>query len=146
MNDTTGWLLERPSGTGAPLYHSLTVGHPWETPDHLKALRFARKEDAEAFIAAGFSGEDEYNVVEHMWCAQRAMLAARPAAPAQDGFNAGIEAALQACIAIREYHNKIFTSAAVRPEMDYVSSKALHRMDGCEECAAAIRALKREEE
>lgn len=43
----TGWLLETGS-TSAPSYLTLTQrGHRAWTPDHMKALRMARREDAE---------------------------------------------------------------------------------------------------
>jgi len=58
----TGWLIEH-HANGNILY--LTIEHEmvaW-TPDSLKALRFAREQDAQMFAY----GEDCDAVVEHMW-------------------------------------------------------------------------------
>lgn len=65
--DETGWLCEQQDDNGgSPWYHILEEPH-W-TQDASKAIRFARKVDAEAYI------EDmgwcyDIKPVEHMWCA-----------------------------------------------------------------------------
>lgn len=59
----TGWLVER-GGNGTPMYRTLEQGLPVWTPDSLKALRFARREDAELFAA---EDDDAWLVTEHSW-------------------------------------------------------------------------------
>lgn len=62
MATEVGWLVElkRP----APLYFRMGDEDDW-TEDHLKALRFARKEDAEHVIK--YYGWTEATAVEHSW-------------------------------------------------------------------------------
>jgi hypothetical protein len=67
MADETGWLIEfsqRVSVT--PAYYGKTDDGLGQTTDNLKAVRFARKEDAEAVIED--TGWTEAKAVEHMWC------------------------------------------------------------------------------
>lgn len=59
----TGWLVER-GGNGTPMYRTLEQGVPVWTADSLKALRFARREDAELFAA---EDEDAWLITEHSW-------------------------------------------------------------------------------
>jgi hypothetical protein len=69
MSDETGWLCEM-SELGQILYWEIDPrsddGGGW-TPDANKAIRFARKVDAENFIAD--IGWTDATAVEHMWCA-----------------------------------------------------------------------------
>lgn len=72
MSDETGWLLERNNAqyycAGVEEQHN-GMGFcffPRETKNHLEALRFARREDAEKF-AAQIAGNVRYAVVEHAW-------------------------------------------------------------------------------
>jgi hypothetical protein len=69
-----GWLIERYVGdvtmwwTGeSPAYDPVTWWRSWTT-DSLKAIRFARKEDAQRIIE--FLGNYAFNAkpIEHMWC------------------------------------------------------------------------------
>lgn len=62
--DETGWLCELKNNP--PLYHILPEPH-W-TAIAGDALRFARRVDAEAYIAD--MGWTEVVAVEHMWTAQ----------------------------------------------------------------------------
>lgn len=67
-NDETGWLIENGRQFEELRYRFMdndaggVIG--W-TPDHAKALRFARRADAEQFC---YHDEDAWRVVEHMWC------------------------------------------------------------------------------
>jgi len=57
-----GWLIER---TIDGMVHYLTIEHEmvaW-TSDSLKALRFARRQDADMFAY----GEDCERIAEHQW-------------------------------------------------------------------------------
>ena len=63
------WLIER--GSGADLsYYAPTAPGEW-TKDHLKACRFARRQDAEAVqfrhVQHGPLSEDDTRVCEHGW-------------------------------------------------------------------------------
>jgi hypothetical protein len=66
--DETGWLIENGGQFEELRYRFMdndaggVIG--W-TPDHAKALRFARRADAEQFC---YHDEDAWRVVEHMWC------------------------------------------------------------------------------
>lgn len=79
VTDATGWLIEVHKGTDHPCW--LTAKNNY-TNDASKAFRFARKEDAEAFLKifldAKFGtdivgiyrrhlGPNNYSVTEHMW-------------------------------------------------------------------------------
>jgi hypothetical protein len=64
----TGWVLEHETSEPcAPRYLSTCPlkGYVW-SPDHLKALRFARREDAEA-VAANVYPASRHRVAEHAW-------------------------------------------------------------------------------
>lgn len=69
--EETGWVLEElDSPTSEPHYFStagiMFADKPCFSPDHLKALRFARREDAEAF--ARCYGQIEFvRICEHRW-------------------------------------------------------------------------------
>ena len=61
--EETGWLIElKPSVSRRPQWFHLE--EQWVT-DASKAIRFARKQDAEAFIE--YSGWTEAFASEHMW-------------------------------------------------------------------------------
>src|SRR4051812_21453567 len=63
----TGWLIEfsqRVSGT--PTYYGKSDEGLGQTEDNLAAIRYARKEDAEAVIED--IGWTEAAAVEHQWC------------------------------------------------------------------------------
>jgi hypothetical protein len=62
--DETAWLIELPEKSG-PKYFQPVWDDDW-TPDVNKALRFARKEDAERYIE--HVGWNRAKAVEHMWC------------------------------------------------------------------------------
>lgn len=84
MSDEIGWLIETPAGKyKKPLWFS--TGHHVLTDDSTKALRFARREDAENMLEwllnlrdrdgrrLGFMfAKDCYVITEHMWCDQPA--------------------------------------------------------------------------
>ena len=60
------WLVERPGANG-PLYHSVTETGVYDwTPDVNKALRFARRVDADS-VAGMFLMETDARAVEHGW-------------------------------------------------------------------------------
>lgn len=63
------WLIESgfEDGPRAPLYFSAVDGAPTFQPDHYQALRFARKEDAEAFFLMHRGSLDGVRVCEHEW-------------------------------------------------------------------------------
>ena len=64
MADETGWVIEREdSEPSRPLYFS---GFEWSY-DNLKAIRFARKVDAETMSRYMFPGEP-HRIADHMWC------------------------------------------------------------------------------
>lgn len=66
MADETAWLIEIPgSDVVGPMYHQLEYDDEW-TPDANKALRFARRQDAQAYI--DYTGWTVPKPVEHMWC------------------------------------------------------------------------------
>jgi len=67
-NPETGWLCEMPSRSGPPTWWSLTDTEGdggYFTSDSSKALRFARKEDAQAYIDE--AGWTEIIPTEHQW-------------------------------------------------------------------------------
>lgn len=59
----TAWLVER-GDSGPPRYRTMEQGSIVWTDDVNKALRFARRQDAEMFCA---EDADAWRVVEHMW-------------------------------------------------------------------------------
>lgn len=60
----TGWVIEREdSEPSRPMYYA---GVNWDY-DNLKAIRFARKEDAEKMCRYMFPGEP-HRIADHMWC------------------------------------------------------------------------------
>ena len=65
--DETAWLIETDEG-GSINYFQLAHDDDWSF-DANKALRFARREDAQAYI--DHIGWTEPRPVEHMWCAPR---------------------------------------------------------------------------
>jgi hypothetical protein len=70
--DETAWLIEMAGKNGVPNYFQLAFDEDW-TPDANKALRFARRKDADAYI--NHIGWTSPYAVEHMW----------PALPRADG-------------------------------------------------------------
>lgn len=73
--DQTGWLVE--SGGNVPRYRTMDASGIQWTDDPNKAIRFARRGDAEMFAAGD---EDAWLLVEHMWCSSHE-LPAEPVAP-----------------------------------------------------------------
>lgn len=76
MADQSAWLIEfKPSVSRTPVYWGRTDcsedGVLGMTPDHDAALRFTRKQDAEAVIE--HYGWTEAFASEHMWCEPRAI-------------------------------------------------------------------------
>lgn len=61
--DETGWLVE--SGSIVPRYRTMDASGIHWTDDPNKAIRFARRADAEMFAAGD---EDAWRITEHMWC------------------------------------------------------------------------------
>ena len=62
--EETGWVIEREdSEPSRPMYYA---GIEWDY-DNLKAIRFARKEDAEKMSRYMFPGEP-HRIADHMWC------------------------------------------------------------------------------
>lgn len=59
-----GWLIENGKSGDALRYRTMEQGMPAWTADNLKALRFARRADAEMFAA-----EDDaaWRIAEHIW-------------------------------------------------------------------------------
>lgn len=68
MTDEIGWLCELPSTAFGPSWWCAPE-HEW-TKDASKALRFARKQDAENYIAEIGEWTDVI-ATEHMWAAKR---------------------------------------------------------------------------
>lgn len=67
--DETGWLIElKPSVVQTPAWFQFSCDDDWTT-DAFKAVRFARKEDAEQVIA--YYGWTEAFASEHMWHSPR---------------------------------------------------------------------------
>lgn len=66
--EETGWLIEHPNTSQSVKYYTMAPGTPdfWTT-DSQKALRFARREDANNYLS--FYGDDELpaRIVEHRW-------------------------------------------------------------------------------
>lgn len=65
VKDETAWLIEVMGDNETPTYHQLVHDDDW-TFDANKALRFARREDAQAYI--DHIGWTVPKPVEHMWC------------------------------------------------------------------------------
>lgn len=68
MSDEKGWLIERPSWRTSPRYWAGTSDTDW-TYDSLKAVRFARREDALP-VAHGLTlrtRDEHISVTEHAW-------------------------------------------------------------------------------
>lgn len=63
MADQIAWLCE--DGSVTPSYITVSDGHLTWTTDSLKALRLARRADAEMIAEIV---DDCWRVVEHMWC------------------------------------------------------------------------------
>ena len=64
MPAETGWVIEREdSEPSRPMYYA---GFNWSY-DNLKAIRFARKVDAETMSRYMFPGEP-HRIADHMWC------------------------------------------------------------------------------
>jgi hypothetical protein len=63
MGEETGWLIELRGRV--PTWFRLTGEEPHWTSDSHEALRFARKQDAEAYIAD--VGWTEAFATEHVW-------------------------------------------------------------------------------
>lgn len=62
--EETGWVIERAdSEPSRPMYYA---GFEWDY-DNLKAMRFARKEDAQKMARYMFPGEP-HRIADHMWC------------------------------------------------------------------------------
>ena len=67
MPDETGWLIEFSQRVSVqPTWYGKTDDGLGQTTDSLKAVRFSRKEDAEAVIED--MGWTEATASEHMWC------------------------------------------------------------------------------
>lgn len=64
----TAWLIEWPSDEYGPIRY-FSAGKPKPVVDHLKATRFARKEDAEAIMRT--LPDHDCRVAEHMWVAPK---------------------------------------------------------------------------
>lgn len=65
----SGWLIESAeSSPAAPLYlTAVGVNSVDFRPDHEKALRFARKDDAVAFVNFTFGTLENLRIAEHQW-------------------------------------------------------------------------------
>lgn len=81
IDEQYGWLIENGKQPGEGLAYRFinndNGGVPDWTPDHSKALRFARRADAEAFA---HHDEDAWCIVEHAWSGASAQRQAAPAA------------------------------------------------------------------
>jgi len=64
VESETGWLLERNITPEGPEYLTVDVGRFGWTTDNLKALRLARREDADALAEII---DDCQHVREHQW-------------------------------------------------------------------------------
>jgi len=68
-NDESGWVIERgDSSPGSPTYWS---GPDAWSQDHMDAVRFARKQDAERVACRVHGGH--HRVCEHLWCGPEAV-------------------------------------------------------------------------
>lgn len=59
-----GWLIENGKSGEELRYRTMEQGVVTWTPDHMKALRFARREDAEMFAE---EDEGAWRIAEHAW-------------------------------------------------------------------------------
>lgn len=64
MGNETGWLIENGKQGDELRYRTMRHGLPEWTSDHLEAMRFARRVDAERFAE---DDEDAWRIVEHAW-------------------------------------------------------------------------------
>lgn len=60
----TGWLIENGKFGDELRYRTIDQGLPVWTADHMKAIRFARRADAELFAA---EDDDAWRIAEHVW-------------------------------------------------------------------------------
>lgn len=68
VNVEGGWLIEdAESPASAPRYFTGTIEGPVFQPDHLAAMRFARKEDAEAFALMSSGTLAGVRIAFHEW-------------------------------------------------------------------------------
>jgi hypothetical protein len=64
----TGWVIEEGESPAAePAYFCGGADGPSFQADHLKAMRFARREDAEAFALMSQGSLDGVRIAEHQW-------------------------------------------------------------------------------
>ena len=68
--DETAWLIEF-FGQGGPTYYGKTDEGLGMTADHMAAVRFARKEDADMVIDDFAWTRPDVQAIEHMWCSGR---------------------------------------------------------------------------
>lgn len=61
----TAWLIE--DGASEPSSPAYFAGVGRWTRDHLKAVRFSRKQDAQALVDAGGLGPGDFRICEHAW-------------------------------------------------------------------------------
>lgn len=80
LMEETGWLIER-SDLGAPqwLHFGPSYGDTTFSPDASKALRFARKCDAETFIRMHEASDPALRATKHVWLRNRT-----PSPPAEE--------------------------------------------------------------
>ena len=70
MQVETGWVIEKgDSPVSKPLYWTGAVNPLSWSDDHLEAVRFSRKEDAERFVEMCFDieAEKDSRICEHEW-------------------------------------------------------------------------------
>jgi hypothetical protein len=94
MTDETAWLIEF-TASPTPLYFTAEGGGAFDLfgADHMKAVRFARRQDAEKVLRVFYSvrlrdpegdlirvmlGGDCYKVTEHVWCSAQETRARCP--------------------------------------------------------------------
>ncbi len=66
----TGWLIEFPRVNGQQMYYGKTIEGLGSTSEHLDAIRFSRKQDAQAIaeaIAEVLEVKIFWSVAEHAW-------------------------------------------------------------------------------
>ena len=59
-----GWLIENGKQGNELRYRTMRQGIPVWTPDHMEAMRFCRRVDAERFAA---EDDDAWRIAEHAW-------------------------------------------------------------------------------
>jgi hypothetical protein len=64
MPTVYGWLIENGERGDSLRYRTMDAGVVVWTSDHMKALRFSRREDAERF---SYGDEEARRIVEHAW-------------------------------------------------------------------------------